>query len=66
MAFMNRLSGLFHKKIYLLWNGPKSPFLRMVQNVSYKVIFEAAPVANFPLPSFRLHRCTNLDRVFAP
>jgi hypothetical protein len=28
---MNRLSGLFHKKIYSLWNRPESLFLRMVQ-----------------------------------
>jgi hypothetical protein len=34
---MNRLSGLFHKKIYLLWNGPESPFLRMVQDVSFNL-----------------------------
>ncbi len=33
--------------------------------IGYKLIFEAAPVANFLLPSFRLHRRTNLDRVFA-
>jgi hypothetical protein len=32
---MKRLSGLFHKKIYLLWNRPESLFLRMVQDVSY-------------------------------
>ncbi|MEG3928667.1 hypothetical protein [Microcoleus sp. D3_18a_C4] len=24
----NRLSGLFHKKIYLLWNRPESLFLK--------------------------------------
>jgi hypothetical protein len=31
---MNRLSALFHKKIYLLWNRPESLFLTMVQDVS--------------------------------
>ncbi|MEG4271343.1 MULTISPECIES: hypothetical protein [unclassified Microcoleus] len=31
--FMNRLFGLFHKKIHSLWNRPKSLFLRMVQDV---------------------------------
>ena len=31
---MNRLSGLFHKKIHSLWNRPESLFLRMVQDVS--------------------------------
>jgi hypothetical protein len=30
---MNRLSGLLHKKIYLLWNRPESLLLKMVQNV---------------------------------
>ncbi|WP_333329116.1 hypothetical protein [Microcoleus sp. T3_A4] len=28
---MNRLFGLFHKKIYILWNRPKSLLLTMVQ-----------------------------------
>jgi hypothetical protein len=32
--FMNRLSGLFHKKIYLLWNGISGLFLIMVQDMS--------------------------------
>ncbi|MEG3834506.1 MULTISPECIES: hypothetical protein [unclassified Microcoleus] len=36
LAFMNRLSGLFHKKIYLLWNRPKSLLLTRVQDVSYQ------------------------------
>jgi len=31
---MNRLSGLFHKKIHSLWNRPESLFLRMLQDVS--------------------------------
>ncbi|MEG4273682.1 MULTISPECIES: hypothetical protein [unclassified Microcoleus] len=37
---LNRLFGLFHKKIYLLWNRPKSLFLKglltMVQDVSLR------------------------------
>ena len=32
--FRNRLSGLFHNKIHLLWNRPESLFLTMVQDVS--------------------------------
>ncbi|MEP6519335.1 hypothetical protein [Microcoleus vaginatus] len=36
LAFMNRLSGLFHKKIYLLWKRPESLLLTMVQDVSYQ------------------------------
>ena len=32
---MNRLSGLFHKKIHSLWNRPESLFLRMVQDVRF-------------------------------
>jgi hypothetical protein len=31
---MNRLSGLFHKKIHSLWNRPESLFLRMVLDIS--------------------------------
>ena len=31
---INRLWGPFHKKIYSLWNKPKSLFRRMVQDVS--------------------------------
>ena len=31
---MNRLSGLFHKKIHSLWNRLSGLFLRMVQDVS--------------------------------
>jgi len=30
---MNRLSGLFHKKIYILWNRPESLLLTMVQDI---------------------------------
>ncbi|MEG3837436.1 MULTISPECIES: hypothetical protein [unclassified Microcoleus] len=30
---MNRLFGLFHKKIYILWNRPKSLLLTMVQDI---------------------------------
>jgi hypothetical protein len=37
--FMNRLSGLFHKKIHSLWNKPESLFLRMVQDVSSPHLF---------------------------
>jgi len=37
--FMNRLSGLFHKKIHSLWNRPESLFLRMVQDVSSPHLF---------------------------
>ncbi|MEG3971243.1 hypothetical protein QUA00_27020 [Microcoleus sp. T2B6] len=33
--FRNGLSGPFHKKIYSLWNRPKSLFLRMVQDVIF-------------------------------
>ncbi|MEG4167094.1 MULTISPECIES: hypothetical protein [unclassified Microcoleus] len=32
--FMNRLCGLFHKKIYLLWNRPESLLRTMVQYLS--------------------------------
>jgi hypothetical protein len=35
---MNRLSGLFHKKIYLLWNRPESLLLTMVQDISFNRI----------------------------
>jgi len=35
---MNRLSGLFHKKIHFLWDRPESLFLRMVQDVSLQVL----------------------------
>jgi len=38
--FMNRLSGLFHKKIHSLWNRPESLFWRMVQDVSSPHLFD--------------------------
>jgi Uma2 family endonuclease len=38
--FMNRLSGLSHKKIHSLWNRPESLFLRMVQDVSSPHLFD--------------------------
>ena len=36
---MNRLSGLFHKKIYLLWNRPESLLLTRVQDISMNQLF---------------------------
>jgi len=36
---MNRLSGLFHKKIHSLWNRPESLFWRMGQDVSSNLIY---------------------------
>jgi len=32
---MNRISDLFHKKIYLLWNRPEILLLTMVQDISF-------------------------------
>jgi hypothetical protein len=47
---MNRLSGLFHKKIYLLWNRPEILLLTMVPDISF----------NSHLAPFSLNRLSGL------